>query len=250
MKFNLFSAGIRSAALISLATLWTGCAAMKYHPVSAPGTATAADYPIPVYSGRQQPPRPCRIIGTVAFRADSWTMIGGSATTEMKRIMRLAHQKGADVVYLTEPGKPDFTNPNFKLGAELLRYTDCWETNSLTRLEFERYLDGNRATLDPIEGIWSAHSIPPELIGIMRDHSRPGREFIGFVLESDDPLWGPGMKQMDIRRGSRPGSYLITYYLHDFEPRDVLVELQQRRSFTITVWKGDDNGTVIPFMKQ
>ncbi|HEU5396222.1 MAG TPA: hypothetical protein VFV81_03580, partial [Verrucomicrobiae bacterium] len=72
MNIPTSSAGVRSLALLVLAALWSGCASMKYHPVSPAGPQTAMDYPIPVYSGQQVAPRPCRVIGTVAFRAGSW----------------------------------------------------------------------------------------------------------------------------------------------------------------------------------
>lgn len=178
-------------------------------------------------------------------------MFGSSSEKELQKILQMARQKGADVVRMTDVAKPDFANPNYRLTAQLLRYTDIWEVAPFTRRTFETYLDTSRKQLDPIEGIWLSDIIHGQTIGIVRNNSRPGREFIGFVLESANPAWTPGMKKIDIRRGTQPNSYILTYYLDDFSRRDVPIILAQKNRFAINIYTGEfsDNQDIVTYTK-
>ena len=123
----------------------------------------------------------------------------------MKTIMETAHEKGADVVELTSIKPPDFESAHYRAEANLLRYADNWETVGLSENDFLTYLQQHQQTLDPIEGIWSDGS--PDRIGIIRNTSKPGRDFIAFMLNVELPSWQKGYKKMDIARGNRPGAY-------------------------------------------
>src|SRR6202012_520872 len=101
-----------------------------------------------------------------------------------------------DAVQITSIQKPGFDTPNFAVKADLLRYADVWEKVALTEKDFNAYLQQHQKTLDPIEGIWSGGW--PNRIGIIRDTSKPGRDFIAFTVGTDSPAWHKGYKRMDI----------------------------------------------------
>ena len=133
-------------------------------------------------------------------------MRGGSVESEMYKVMQTAREKGADAVQMKSVEQPDFSNANFRLVADLLRYTDTWETITISEGEFAAYLKANQRSLDPIEGIWNTFGRVPHRIGIMRDTSKPGRDFVGFILDTENPTWRDGYKKIDIRaRTHNPG---------------------------------------------
>jgi hypothetical protein len=232
------------AALVS-----SGCTSVSYQSNSTDHLSWPDYYPIPVYTEDQQIPRPCRIIGTVSINAGKFTMFGGTPENEIKNVIQLAHEKGADAIKVTGMDKPDFANPNFRMNADLLRYADTWETVVLSKAQFAQYLGSRAQTLDPIEGIWISGGLNPDSIGILRDQSKPGRDFIAFILNSQNPVWRSGLKKMDIRRGLEPGSYVLTYYLDDFARRDASIILKQRNSFAFMLETAGENGTLITYKK-
>jgi hypothetical protein len=241
---------IRNLGLIILsAWLFTGCTTATYKSNLSAGPAKPAGYPIPIYTEEMKVPRPCKVIGTISFNPGDFTMFGGSSDAEFKQVMLKAHEVGADAVKLTSTEKPDFSNPNYRLTADLLRYADVWETVAIPSEKFLAYLDANRRKLDPIEGLWYSDGPNPQSIGIMRNNARPGRDFVGFVLNSSDPAWPDGFKKMDIRPGPTPGSYIITYYLNDFAPREIPVILGQQRSFALMIQDSEDNNHLVTFVK-
>src|ERR1700744_2369806 len=72
----------------------------------AANAPTTAEYPIPVYSEDMDVPRPCNVMGTISIGHTSLTTIGGSIDKEMEKVMRAAHEKGADAVQITSIQKP------------------------------------------------------------------------------------------------------------------------------------------------
>ena len=197
------------------------------------------DYPIPIYTENMTAPRPCNVIGKVKIDATRFTEFGGSLNSEMKKVLAKAHKVGADAVQIQSVKKPDYANTNYRLTANLLAYADDWEKISFTSAEFANYLKTHQAALDPIEGVWDARGMVPHHIGIVRDSSKPGREFVGFILGSENPAWSRGCKKMDIARGLQPNSYKLTYYLENFGKRETTIILNQNFSFTLAITKSD-----------
>ncbi|HXF09792.1 MAG TPA: hypothetical protein VN625_03335 [Desulfuromonadaceae bacterium] len=219
------------------AGIGAGCAAPSYKAYStAPPKPT--DYPIPAYTPEQRIPRPCKLIGTVSIEAGKFTVFGGSAGAQLAEILSYAHEKGADAVRFVAVQKPDFLNPNYRMAANLLRYADTWE--ALTNREFETYFQTNRANLDPIEGVWHSTGSAHLAVGIMKNNAQPGRDFIGLLLSQRNLAWTRGMKKMDIHRGPTPGSYVLTFYMDDFAPREIPVMLTDKREFAIKFRNADD----------
>ncbi len=237
-KFILFMA---------FASLLNGCTTTSYKSgPAAVSTPTTQDYPIPVYTEDMDVPRPCQVIGTISIGHTSVTMIGGDIDKEMEKVMQAAHQKGADVVKIVSLQKPGFDTPNFAVQAELLRYADNWERVAFTEKEFAAYLQQHQATLDPIEGIWSGGW--PNRVGIMRDPSKPGRDFIAFTLSTDSPAWQPGYKKIDLARAAAPDTYNLRYYRNDFAWSETAVRLDHNRAFEF-IQNVDDKTYLVRYTK-
>jgi hypothetical protein len=226
------------ALLAPLIFLLIGCSTTKtYTPNMADEPAKPSNYPIPFYTEDQRVPRPCLLIGHLSIGDTQLTMSGGSAEGVMKTLMDTAHEKGADVIELVSMKQPDFESANYRLEANLLRYADNWETVAISENDFLAYLRQHQQTLDPIEGIWSDGS--PDRIGIIRDASKPGRDFIGFALNPKLPSWRKGYKKIDIARANRPGTYSLKYYRDDFGMAKTTVRLDHDRAFTFIMHAND-----------
>jgi hypothetical protein len=223
-KFHIGSAQYLNAALMRhLASvlfsmlLLTGCGTVvTYKSNAAAGTAKPVGYPISVYTEGMIIPRPFEVIGTVSVGNSGFTVVGGSVDDVMKKVMQNAREKGADAVRMAAIEKPDFVNPNYRVAADLLRYTNSWETVAISEDEFLAYLKKNEQMLDPIEGVWFADGQYKNRIGIMKNTSKPGRNFVGFVLNTEVPSWREGCKKIDIKRGMQRGTYSFNYYRDDF----------------------------------
>ena len=256
-KFHLGPVHYSSAAPICYLALFlfstlilTGCSTVTtYKPKAAAGPAKPADYPILVYAEDMTVPRPCEVVGTVSVGGGHFTMRGGSAESEMLKVMQAAREKGADAIQMKTMEQPDFANADFRLVADLLRYTDTWETITIPEGEFAAYLKSNQRSLDPIEGIWNMLGRVPHRIGIMRDTSKPGRDFVGFILGTENPTWRDGYKKIDIKRGLQPGTYLFVYYLDNFSKRETTVILGKSMTFTLTIPTSDEEAELITYSK-
>jgi hypothetical protein len=244
-----FRIGLASglALFLPLLFLLTGCTTGKtYKPSMAAQPPKPAGYPIPLYNEDVRIPRPCQLIGQIAIGDTGFTMVGGSLDGVMKTLMATAHEKGADVVQVVSMEKPGFTSADYGVVANLLRYADNWETVALSEKDFLAYLQQHQATLDPIEGIWSNGS--PELIGVIKDAAKPGRDFVAFTLNPLLPSWQKGYKRADIARTVRPGAYGIKYYREDFGEADTTVLLDHNRSFTFII-RAVDGAYPVTFVK-
>ena len=133
--------------------------------------------------------------------------------------------------------------------ADLLRYRDAWEAVATPEQEFANYLKTNWRNLDPIEGVWNGYGQIPHQIGIMRNTSKPGRDFIGFILNSENPTWREGYKKIDIKRGIEPGTYILDYYLDNFSKRGTAVILGKNMTFTLTIPTSEEEADVITYSK-
>lgn len=223
--------------------LLAGCGTTKtYTPITSAGPAKPAGYPIPVYPVAMPLPRPCEVIGRLAIGDTELTMRGGSLTGVTKTLLDTAHEKGADAVQLLVVDKPDFSSAHFRLQANFLRYTTAWETVAWSPDEFLAYLQTNRLKLDPIEGIWDDGT--PERIGIIRDASKPGRDFVAFALSPVVASWHYGYKKMDITHLSRAGTYGLKYYRDDFSPVNSGMVLDHGRTLAFNLPAGATEYTV------
>ncbi len=234
----------RLPLFLPLLFVLAGCTTNSYKPSMAAGPPKPKDYPIPVYNEDAPVPRPCKVIGQLSIDATGLTMIGGSVEAEMKTVMRTAHEKGADVVQMVSMKKPGFNNANYRIKASLLRYADDWERVIISEKDFLAYL--HQPTLNPIEGIWSDGST--EQIGIIRDGSKPGRDFVAFTLDSARPNWRRGYKKMDIAQAKRPGAYNFKYYCDDFAVAETSTLLERNHAFSFIV-RANDGAYPVIFVK-
>ena len=228
----------------------TGCTTFTtYKPNMAAGMAKPVGYPVLVYTERMTVPRPCEVIGTISIGDTRFTMFGGSIESEMGKVMKTAREKGADAVQIKSIEKPGFPDANYRLVADLLHYTDTWETVATSEKEFAAYLNTNQRNLDPIEGVWNGYGQIPHRIGIMRNTSKPGRDFVAFILNTENPTWGKGCKKIDIKRGIEPGTYILDYYLDNFSKRGTTVILGKSMTFTLNIPTSEEEGDVITYSK-
>ena len=160
-------------------------------------------------------PRPCELVGKLAIGDTQLTMFGGSMPEVMKTIMKTAHEKGADVV------DSDFRQDHRISKAPIIAWKpNCCVTPTLgkrtacRKMIFWPISSSTGRPWIPSKGIWSDGS--PDRIGIMRNTSKPGRDFIAFMLNVELPSWQVGYKKMDIARTDRPGAYSLKYYRDDF----------------------------------
>lgn len=236
--------------LFSMALL-TGCSTVAtYKPNMAAGPAKPIGYPVLVYTENMTVPRPCEMIGTVSIRDTRLTMFGGSVESEMAKVMQTAREKGADAVQMKSHEEPGFSNLYYRLVADLLRYTDNWETVAISGEWFANYLKANRRNLDPIEGVWDAYGSFPHRVGIMRNTSKPGRDYVAFILDTRNPSWRVRYKKIDIQRATQPGIYLFDYYLDNFSKRATTVVLSKGITFTLVIPMTDDEADIITYSKE
>jgi hypothetical protein len=231
--------------------LLTGCSTVTtYTPYSAAGPAKPVGYPIPIYTEKMTVPRPCEVIGTVSIGGGFFTMYGGTPESETVKVIKKAWEKGADIVRLRSIEEPDFSHASGRMVADLLRYTDAWETMVISEHGFIDYLDTHRQNLDPIEGIWDGTGTVPHRIGIIRNTAMPGRDFVGFILDTANPAWRQGYKKIDIQRGVQPGSYVFEYYLEDFTRKEITVILGQSVKFTLNMPTSDEDADIVTYSKR
>jgi hypothetical protein len=241
---------IRTVVISYLTVLLTGCSTVvTYHANLPAGPARPAGYPIPVYTENMTVPRPCELIGTVTVAEGFFTMRGGSADEETKKIIETAWKKGADVVHISSIETPGFSRAAFRMEADLLRYADDWETIPVSTQKLVTYFDMNAPRLDPIEGVWEGAGTNPNHIVIIQDHYKPGRDFVGLILSPDNPTWREGYKKMDIKRGVQPGAYILDYYLEDFSRVEVTVILGHSQVFTLNMPTSEEEADFVTYSK-
>ena len=125
----------------------------------------------------------------------------------------------------------------------------AWETLPITEVELANYLHANPRLLDPIEGIWIAYGPVTHRIAITRNASKPGRDFIGFLLNTENPTWRAGYKKIDIKAGPKPGIYLFDYYLDDFSKRATTVILGKNATFTLNIPTSEEKADLITYAR-
>jgi hypothetical protein len=177
--------------------------------------------------------------------------VGGTVEKEMKKVMKEAHAKGADAIQIQSIRKPGYTDANYGLTVDLLAYRDPWETIDMSAAQFQAYLKANQANLDPIEGVWYGRGLIPHYLAIMRDTSTPGRDFVGFILGSQNQAWHHGYKKIDIRRGDQPNTYILDFYLDNFSHREATVVLNANFTFNLLMERSenDDGNDDVTYIK-
>jgi hypothetical protein len=83
----------------------------------------------------------------------------------------------------------------------------------------------------------------------MKNTSKRGRNFIGFILGTQNPTWRRGYKKIDIKNGPEPGTYIFGYYFDDFSKRETTVVLGRKTTFTLAIPITDEHTPTITFSK-
>ena len=163
--------------------LLTGCSTVVTYNANLPaGPARKPGYPIPVYTEDMTVPRPCELIGTISVRGGHFTMFGGSAESgNEKGYANRPEERRRRRQMQIDRGRRIFQMPNYRMVADLLRYADTWETIAISDAEFHQLSRHHTdRTSTRLKGVWEATGTNPHRIGIIRDHSQPGRDFSGL----------------------------------------------------------------------
>ena len=236
----------QSALILLPMLLFAGCkTVVTYDAKLDSSPAKPVDHPIHVYTEKISVPRRFEVIGHMHVGDTFFTTKGGSIEGELKTLLQNARQKGADAVKITSIETPDITTANYRIDADFLRFTDEWESVGMSNEQMLAYLKSNEKTLDPLEGIWSGGDPVPNRVGIVRNTTRPGRDFIAFILDTKNPSWKIGSKKMDIRLGERAGVYRIDYYMDDYTKKAAVITFSGTSAGRMTVSLPDDTGFVI-----
>jgi len=229
-----------------LAVLLVGCTTVKnYDSKAAPGPAKPKDYPIYVYNEKAPVPRPYEVIGKMSIRDTAFTMFGGSLEGEVQTLREAARSKGADALLLTRVEPPDFLHAKYRVEASFLRFTNGWETITISDDELRAYFRDNEAALNPIEGIWQSNDATQSRVAIMQNNTWAGRDFIAIMLSSANPTWQRGDKKLDLAKGERPGVYRGNYYFDDYRRKGVAFTLMMARTNLFILPMADDSPPVI-----
>jgi len=216
-----------SALILIPLLLLAGCTTtVKYESKTEAGPAKGEDYPIYVYSETMKIPRPHEVMGTIRVSDTPLTVMGGSLEGVLEKLRKNARQRGADALQLTDVEQPGFTSPNYRIEAKLIRFTNVWESVSMTEEELAAYFHTPNSSLDPIEGVWTGNDAAQSRIVIMKNSTRPGRDFIAVILANRNPTWRKGDKKLDIVRGERPGIYRGSFYLDDYQEKRVAITMR------------------------
>jgi hypothetical protein len=110
--------------------------------------------------------------------------------------------------------------------------------------ELLAYYRTNAENLDPIEGIWLGNDTAQSRVGIMKNSSRPRRDFIAFILGTKNPAWQKGDKKLDLARGERPGVYRGKYYQDDYQGINLAFVLRAPPANRFVIQVSDDDPPV------
>jgi S1-C subfamily serine protease len=138
-------------------------------------------------------------------------------------------------------------NSSFAIRPEEI-YAD-WEKVSITEEEAREYFDNN-IELDPIEGFWHSNQINNRYkIAIIKDDNTRSRDYLGFIIESDNSFWTVGQVKLELNKTAHSGVYSINYYMGDhskvttdgYFPSEGLLEINLKNMLN----KGLDNAVFI-----
>jgi hypothetical protein len=207
--------------------LLAGCTTtVKYQGRTTASPAKPVDYPIYIYNEKVKVPRAFEIIGTAHVGDTPFTVTGGKLEDVLKKLRQTAREKGADALQLKYIKEPGFLSSNFGADAHLLHFTDAWESVSMPDTELTDYFRTNGPALDPIEGVWSGNDATRSRVAIIKNHSKPGRDFVALILVTKNPSWKAGDRKIDLARGERPGVYRGVYYQDDYQGKKVAFVLR------------------------
>ncbi len=212
--------------LFSVAGL-VGCSTTAKYEAKLPGgPAKPEEYPIYIYTQDMKLPRSFEVMGTMKVSDTPFTVTGGALEDVLKKLRQKAREQGADALQMRKIREPGFVSANYGAEADFLRFTDTWESIPATEEQIRAYFQTNAAALDPIEGIWMGNDPMQSRLAIVKNTSKPKREFVAIILSSRNKSWQPGDKKLDLARGERPGVYRGVYHLEDYRPWQVAFALR------------------------
>lgn len=177
--------------------------------------------------------------GRVSFEDTGFTTIGCGSSDVLNYFMNEVRRTGATTFEVTRFNAPDFFSTCWRGQATLLVRNDRpWPSDPVNETEARTYLDGQTGGLDRIEGIWLGQNSRSKWFIRRIDESR----FVALVLESQDPLWRPGMIRAQIE-STQASAYPATVWTETLQGFNTVIALDPSGlsfTFRITVNNGID----------
>ena len=124
-----------------------------------------------------------------------------------------------------------------------------WRKVDLDEKEFKKYLDYSISNLNPIEGIWTNIDNNQYRIGIIKDEANDYRDFVAFIINSENPLWEPKDVKIEFLKTAFNTVYTTSYYLLDFTKIGATSSLKGNGILEIELTKSTDENALIRFIK-
>jgi len=86
----------------------------------------------------------------------------------------------------------------------------------IKKKKFDKYIE-KLNNPNSFEGIWLSE---PYTIGIIKDEKNPDRDYVGFILKSENPYWQPNQIKLEIIK-NKSGKYDMKYYMRDHSIREI-----------------------------
>lgn len=219
MKGNRDTVRIRIAIGLLLVAHLTliGCAPTVSYVPLAPDKRYQPTQSVDLIPLGQPAPARAEVIGELSV-GDSGLSVGCGLDDVLNLARAKARAAGANAIRVVRMVQPDFSSSCYRITAHFLKYaaSGSWETLALDEAQAREYFDAHQRELDPVEGVWSTLIGTSYRLAIKKGGTPQGRDFVGFVLQTDAVSWKPGQVKMELSRTAIPGMYSATYFLGDF----------------------------------
>jgi len=115
-----------------------------------------------------------------------------------------------------------------------------WEKIDITESELKTKLD-SYSDLKPIEGIWSSIEDNQYRIGIIRDDNNAKRDYVAFILESDNPLWEVNQVKIEFNSTAYKSVFSTAYFMSDHSKQGTTSFINDKGILEIKLKNPEDN---------
>ncbi|MCJ7651377.1 MAG: serine protease [Candidatus Lokiarchaeota archaeon] len=134
-------------------------------------------------------------------------------------------------------------DPKYALNpaAEFKEQFKNWEKINLTEYELKNKLSSYSSDKNPLEGIWSSIEDNQYRIGIIRDDDNTKRDFVAFILETDNPLWEEKQVKIEFNSTSYKSVFSTTYFMSDHSKQGTTAFINDKGILEIKLKNPEDN---------
>ncbi|TAL62637.1 MAG: serine protease [Bacteroidetes bacterium] len=116
-----------------------------------------------------------------------------------------------------------------------------WEKIGLTESELKIKLSSYSSDLNPIEGIWSSIEDNQYRLGIIRETNNSKRDFVAFILETDNPLWEVKQVKIEFKSTAYKSVFSTTYFMSDHSKQGTTSFINDKGILEIKLKNPEDN---------